>query len=206
VKTKCIPIGPMGANCYVIYCEETKEAAVIDPGGDPSKIIQYLNQNGLKLKYIINTHGHIDHVAGNDQLRDVTGAKLLIHELDAGMLANAKLNLSGFMGFDTTFNPADQLLTDGDSIEVGKIVFEVVHTPGHTRGGICLKADGIVFTGDTLFNCSIGRTDFPGGDFNGIIDSIKSRLLNLPDDTEVHPGHMGSSTIGYEKKHNPFVR
>lgn len=204
--TGCIPVGPMGANCYVIGCEETKEAAVVDPGGEVGKIQDYLQDKGLKLKYIINTHGHIDHIAGNDRLREATGARLLIHELDAPMLEDTRLNLSAFMGFEVSFKPADQLLADGDTIEVGKVKLEVVHTPGHTRGGICLVAEGAVFTGDTLFNGSIGRTDFPGGDFDAIINSIKLKLMALPDDTAVYPGHMGPSTIAYERKHNPFLR
>lgn len=160
---ECIPVGPMGANCYVVACNETKEAAVIDPGGDVDKILDYLKKKDLALKYIINTHGHIDHVAGNDRLREATGAMLLIHELDANMLENTKLNLSAFMGFSTKFRPADRLLVDGDKIEIGKVQLNVIHTPGHTRGGICLNAGEAVFTGDTLFNGSIGRTDFPGG-------------------------------------------
>ncbi len=203
---ECIPVGPMGANCYVVACNETKEAAVIDPGGDVDKILDYLKKKDLALKYIINTHGHIDHVAGNDRLREATGAMLLIHELDANMLENTKLNLSAFMGFSTKFRPADRLLVDGDKIEIGKVQLNVIHTPGHTRGGICLNAGEAVFTGDTLFNGSIGRTDFPGGDFDAIINSIKTKLLSLPDDTTVYPGHMGESTIAYERKYNPFLR
>jgi len=196
----------MGANCYVIGCEKTKEAAVIDPGGDVDKIIDNLNDQGLTLKYIINSHGHFDHIAGNDKLREATGAELLIHELDGEMLENAKLNLSSFMGFNKQFRPADRLLQDGDSVKVGEIKLQVLHTPGHTRGGISLFTEGAVFTGDTLFNGSIGRTDFPGGDFEALISSIKSKLLSLSDDTGVYPGHMGHSTIAYERKYNPFLR
>ncbi len=204
--TECIPVGPMGANCYVIGCEETKESAVVDPGGEVNKILAYLKDKGLNLKYIIDTHGHIDHIAGNDKLREATGAKLLIHELDAPMLSDTRQNLSAFMGFEVSFKPADQLLSDGDTVEVGKVKLEVIHTPGHTRGGICLITAGAVFTGDTLFHGSIGRTDFPGGDFATIINSIKQKLMSLPDDTAVYPGHMGLSTIAYERKHNPFLR
>ncbi len=203
---ECIPVGPMGANCYVVGCEETKEAAVIDPGGDVEKILDYLKNHGLTLKYVINTHGHIDHIAGNDKLRDATGAKLLIHEQDAPMMEDTKLNLSSFMGFSVKFKPADRLLTDGDTVEFGNVKLNVLHTPGHTRGGICLAADGAVFTGDTLFNGSIGRTDFPGGDFDSIINSIKNKLMSLPDDTAVYPGHMGHSNIAYERKNNPFLK
>lgn len=203
---KCIPVGSMGANCYIIGCEETKEAAVIDPGGDVKVIVAQLKQMGLNLKYIINTHGHIDHIAGNDELREATGAKLMIHELDAPMLVQARGNLSGMVGRSMEFKPADTLLTDGDVIQVGTVKLDVLHTPGHTRGGICLSSEGAVFTGDTLFNESIGRTDFPGGSYTDIINSIKSRLMPMPDETAVYPGHMGDSTIGYERKYNPFLR
>ena len=203
---KGIPVGFMGANCYVVGCEKTKEAVVIDPGGDVARIRMYLDEQGLTLRYIIDTHGHVDHIAGNDELREATGAKILIHEADAAMLGDAKQNLASFMGFAKTFDSADELLTDGDTIEFGEIKLEVLHTPGHTRGGISLKAEGAVFTGDTLFNGSIGRTDFPGGDFDTIINSIKTKILTLPDDTEVYPGHMGQSTVGTERRYNPFLR
>ena len=203
---KCIPVGFMGANCYVVGCTKTKEAAVIDPGGDVAKIKAYLDEQGFTLKYIINTHGHVDHIAGNDKLKEATGAKVLIHEMDAAMLGDAKMNLASFMGFSTTFEPADELLTEGDTVIVGEVKLEVLHTPGHTRGGISLKTEGAVFTGDTLFNGSIGRTDFPGGDFDTIINSIKTQIMPLPDDTEVCPGHMGQSTIGNERQNNPFLK
>lgn len=203
---ECIVVGALGANCYIIGCEESGEAAVIDPGGDSDKIKGVLDKKNLKLKYIIDTHGHIDHIAGNDKLRDATGAQVLIHELDAEMLGDSMLNLSELMGFANEFKPADRTLNDGDIVEVGKVKLEVLHTPGHTRGGISLAADGAVFSGDTLFNVSIGRTDFPGGNYETIINSIKTKLMPLPDETPVYPGHMGSSTIGYERKHNPFIR
>ena len=203
---ECIPLGGMGANCYVVACEETKETLVIDPGGDPAQVLKFAQKHGLNVKYIVNTHGHIDHIMGNNQLKEAAGAKVMIHEMDADMLPNASLNLSGYIGGQIAQDPADQLLTDGDTVEFGKIKLEVLHTPGHTRGGICLKGDGVVFTGDTLFAGSIGRTDFPGGSFEDIINSIKTKLLPLSDDTAVYPGHMQESTIGQEKKYNPFLR
>ncbi|WP_418792258.1 MBL fold metallo-hydrolase [Phosphitispora sp. TUW77] len=203
---KGIPVGPLGANCYVVGCEKTKEAVVIDPGGDVARIRMLLAEQGLSLKYIIDTHGHIDHIAANDDLREATGAKILIHEADSGMLGDSKLNLASFMGFSTTFKPADKLLTDGDFIEFGELKLEVLHTPGHTPGGISLKAEGAVFTGDTLFNGSIGRTDFPGGDFDTLINSIINKLLALPDDTNIYPGHNSQSTVEAERKFNPFLR
>ena len=206
MKINCIPLGHLGANCYVIECEETKKAAVIDPGGDPSEVLAYLKDEGLSLEYIVDTHAHMDHVAGNDPLRDATGAKLLIHRMEADTLNGPRPHISPNMGFPTKFKLPDRLLEEGDIIEVGKIKLEVLHTPGHTKGGICLVTDGAVFTGDTLFNCSIGRSDFTGGNYEDLITSIKTKLLKLPDETIVLPGHMGESTIGYERKHNPFLR
>lgn len=203
---ECIPLGGMGANCYVVACKDTKEALVIDPGGEPGPVLSFVEKNGLTVKYIVNTHGHIDHIMGNDLLKQATGARVLIHELEAEMLVNPKLNLSGFVGGSIKLAPADQLLTEGDTVEIGKVSLEVVHTPGHTRGGICLKGDSAVFTGDTLFAGSIGRSDFPGGSFEDLINSIKTKLLTLPDDLAVYPGHMQDSTIGQEKKYNPFLR
>lgn len=206
MEIKSMPVGPMGANCYIVSCSETKETAVIDPGGDAGKILRHLQNSGLKLKYIINTHGHIDHIEANEELRDKTGAKLLIHEQEAQLLEDSNLNLSAFMGAPITQKPADQLLREGDEIVLGEVKLKVLHTPGHTKGGISLVTEGAVFTGDTLFAGSIGRTDFPGGSFDEIIDSIKRKLLVLPDNMQVYPGHMGTSTIAQEKKYNPFLR
>lgn len=203
---KSIVVGSFGANCYVVGCEETKEAVVIDPGGEVNLILDELKGKGLKVKYIVNTHGHIDHIGGNDELREATGAQVMIHEQDASMLTEPKLNFSGMMGRQEGFKAADTLLKEGDVIEFGTIKLKVLHTPGHTKGGICLLTDGLVFTGDTLFNESIGRTDFPGGDYDSIIKSILEKLMTLPDETIVYPGHMGDSTIAHERKHNPFLR
>lgn len=202
----CIPIGHLDANCYVIGCEETKQAAVIDPGGDTAEVQSYLKDMGLSLQYIFNTHAHMDHCAGNDQLREATGAKLVLHRLEADVLSGPRPYFPPSMGFPTEFKPADRLLEDGDIIEVGKIKLKVLHTPGHTQGGMCLVTDGVVFTGDTLFHGSIGRTDFPTGNYDDIIISIKTKLFTLPDETVVYPGHMDKSTIGFERKYNPFFR
>ncbi len=203
---KGLEINTMGTNCYIVGCEETKEVAVIDPGGNPRGIVRFLQQEGLKAVYIINTHGHIDDIGGNRGVKEATGAKILIHEDDAKMLVNPMSNFSFLMGSRVTSPPADQFLRDGDIIKIGNTVeLEVIHTPGHSPGGICLKTDNIIFVGDTLFYGSIGRTDFPGGSYHQLIKSIKERLLCYDDDVVCYPGHGPATTIGFERQHNPFL-
>jgi glyoxylase-like metal-dependent hydrolase (beta-lactamase superfamily II) len=189
---KCFKVGWLSTNCYVVGCEETKEAAVIDPGleseAEAEPILEYIKQNGLHVKYIINTHGHPDHIAGNTLIKEQTGAPILIHENGTERVQ------------------ADKILHDGDVIKVGNYKLVVLHTPGHTPCGISLLGDNIVFTGDSLFAGSIGRTDFPGGSFQQLIQSIKTKLLPLPDSFTVYPGHESSTTIGDEKNCNPFLQ
>lgn len=200
-----LPVGPMESNCYIIGCEETKEAAVVDPGFEGNRILDRLQQLGLNCKQIILTHGHVDHISALGQVHRATGAKVLIHEKDADMLTDSGKNLSMFMGSGVQYKDADRMLKDNDKIKVGNVELEVIHTPGHTPGGICLKTGDVVLTGDTLFAGSVGRSDFPGGSHSTLINSIKTRLLDFPDDTRVCPGHGPESTIGAEKKHNPFL-
>lgn len=202
---KAFTVGQMGVNCYLLGCEETKEAIVIDPGGDAQLIIEELEQNDLKLKAIINTHGHIDHIGANEELKSATQAQLLIHEQDALMLEDPKKNLSVFIGGAVSQKPADRILKDGDNIEIGTIILEVMHTPGHTLGGICLKLDNLLFSGDTLFAEGIGRSDFPGGCHETLLSSIKTKIMMLPNETKVYPGHGPDTTIGYERENNPFL-
>ncbi|MBZ4655349.1 MAG: Hydroxyacylglutathione hydrolase [Peptococcaceae bacterium] len=200
-----LPVGPIEANCYIVF-DESKEAMVIDPGAEGQKIFQEIEKHGLKVKYIVNTHGHGDHIGANQKLKELTGASILIHELDGPMLTDGAKNLSIYMGKNISQPAADQLLKDGDVLQVGKMRFTVLHTPGHTRGGICLLAGDVCFTGDTLFDGSIGRTDLPGGSYPELINSVKTKLFTLDDKIVVYPGHGPDTTIGREKAYNPFFR
>ncbi|QGT99114.1 MBL-fold metallo-hydrolase superfamily [Candidatus Syntrophocurvum alkaliphilum] len=201
-----LQINHMGVNCYIVGCEETKEVAVIDPGGNPKGIVNFLKDNELKAVYIINTHGHIDHIGGNSGVKERTNAKILIHENDAEMLTNSVANFSFLMGDKVTSPAADEFMEDGDVIKIGNTVeLEVIHTPGHSTGGVCLKCGDVIFVGDTLFQGSIGRTDFPGGSHKELIQNIKDKLLCYEDEVVAYPGHGPATTIGFERKNNPFL-
>lgn len=205
MEFKRLPLGIYQANCYVLHDEKTGETAVIDPGGEFPVLKDYIESRNLKVKYIILTHGHGDHIGALRELKDYTGATVCIHSGDHEMLRSSRMNLSSEMGFAPVEMTADQLLKDGDVLELGSTRLNIIHTPGHSPGGICIYCEGSLFSGDTLFACSIGRTDLTGGSYNQIIASIKNKLLLLPDDTAVYPGHGPSSTILTEKKRNPFL-
>lgn len=202
---KKLEVGFIQANCFIIADEKTKDCAIIDPGGNARDILRVLEKNEFNCKYIINTHGHIDHTFDNKKIKEATKAPLLIHKLDKDMLCSPSKNFSSFIGFIFKSPPADKLLEDGDKIKLGKFEITVLHTPGHTPGGICLKVENVVFTGDTLFAGSVGRTDLPGGSWEQLLKSIEDKLLVLPDDTIIHTGHGPSSTIGDERRTNPFL-
>lgn len=203
---KKLEVGPIMANCFILGCENTKEAAVIDPGDDADRILMTLANENLTVKYLVNTHGHFDHVGANKRMKEVTGAPLAIHTEDVPMLSQLSRSAASF-GLAAENSPEpDLLLHDGDTVTFGDITLKVIHTPGHSRGGICLYTKGHLFAGDTLFAGSIGRTDLPGGDYDTLIASIKEKLLALPDDTVVFTGHGPETTIANEKRMNPFLR
>jgi glyoxylase-like metal-dependent hydrolase (beta-lactamase superfamily II) len=205
VIIKKLEVGPVMANCYVLGCEKTKDAVVIDPGDETSRILLALADAKLKLKYILNTHGHFDHVGGNKAMKAATGADILIHPSDAPMLQHLTMTSAMFGLHVDNSPPADRLIKDGDEIQFGEFTVKVIHTPGHTPGGVTFQIGKRLFAGDTLFAGSIGRTDLPGGHFNTLISSIKDKLFTFDDDTEVYTGHGPETTIGNEKRYNPFL-
>ena len=202
---KELAVGPLMANCFICGCAKTKEAVVIDPGGDADMILRALADDALTVKYIINTHGHFDHVSANGKIKDATGAEILIHPLDAPLLGSLSSN-AAFFGISVENSPpCDRTIEEGDTISFGDITLSVIHTPGHTPGGISLFTNGVVFVGDALFAGSIGRTDFPGGDFNTLILSIQTKLFKMDDTVKVLSGHGPETSIGRERRYNPFV-
>lgn len=204
MKIIIMPVGPIEANCYIVFDEKTKECMVIDPGDEGNRIFEEIEKQSLTVKYIVNTHGHGDHIGANRYLKEKTGAELLIHEEDAPMLTDPAKNMSLYMGANINKPAADRHLHEGDILEIGSAKFTVLHTPGHTKGGICLLGKEVCFTGDTLFQFSIGRTDLPGGSYNEIITSIETKLLTLDEKITVFPGHGPQTTIAKEKANNPF--
>lgn len=203
-----LELGAIGTNCYLLADKAANEMAVIDPAGDFGLLKKVVEATEHKVKYIINTHGHWDHIGANADLAEMTGAPLLIHAADAD-----KLQLGGDPSFRQKYKPstADRLLADGDELPLGAYKLRILHTPGHTKGGVCIVVSGdggdeLVFAGDTLFRLSIGRTDLPGGDFDELISSIRNKLLVLPDDLPVFPGHGEHTFIADEKQYNPFLR
>jgi len=203
---KGLMVGLLEVNCYILGDEETKEAVVIDPGGDEDKILEALKYAELNLKYIIDTHGHFDHVDANQPLKEATGAKIAIHEADAQMLSQPSAEAMFFTGNRVRVSQADLLLKEDDLISFGPYRLKVLYTPGHTPGSISLVLEGFpyVYVGDLLFAGSIGRTDFPGGSFDNLIQAVRTKIFPLGDRYAVYPGHGPVTTVGQERKYNPF--
>jgi hydroxyacylglutathione hydrolase len=207
VIVETLPVGLLQANCYLVGCEETHQAAVIDPGGDARVILGAAKRRGLSIAYVLNTHGHFDHVDANAAIVEATGAPLAIHPLDRPLLeSSGGAAIFGLQG--NTSPPPDRELQDGDEVEVGTLRFQVLHTPGHTPGHVCFyEADvGVLFDGDVLFRRGVGRADLPGGNWNQLMNSIRQVLFHLPDETVVYSGHGTPTTIGEEKRLNPWLQ
>lgn len=212
MKVRTLHVGPLQACCHLVAPAEWPEAAVIDPGGDADYILEQLRYRKLAPRHILLTHGHIDHIEAVAALkRAFPEAQVAIHAADAAMLRDADAALASWIGIPFEPCEPDRVLADGDTLALGPHSLEVLHTPGHTPGGVCflLRQEGephILFSGDTLFAGGIGRTDFPGGSYSQLLDSIRDRLFALPDDTAVYPGHGEPTTIGEERATNPFLR
>jgi hydroxyacylglutathione hydrolase len=203
---KGLTVGLLEVNCYILGDEVTKEAVVIDPGGDEDEILEVLKYNNFQLKLIIDTHGHFDHVDANQPLKDATGAKIAVHEADAQMLDKPSAEAMFYTGNRLRTSQADILLKENDVLTFGQYRLKVLHTPGHTPGGISLVLEDhpYVYVGDLLFAGSIGRTDFPGGSYDALITAVKTKIFPLGDNYTVYPGHGPVTTIAQERKYNPF--
>ena len=202
MKIKHFVVGMISTNCYIVINEETKEAIVIDPAHRPKQLLEYIKEKGLKVKGILLTHGHFDHIMGIDDFLKIDDIPVYVHEADKETMEDPSLNLSGNYCFkDSVY------LKDGEILCLAGMEFRVIHTPGHTPGCACyyLESDKILFSGDTLFEMSVGRTDFPNSSTKDLIRSVRERLFVLPDEVLVLPGHMGETTIGYEKIHNVYI-
>lgn len=206
---KQLTVGSMAVCCYVVGCEETKKCCIIDPGGNEEMILSLCRSEGLSVEAIICTHGHPDHVCGNGKIKKATGASILMHQADAEFFARPEvIDYFSMLGLPPS-PPVDRTVSDGEEIAIGTLNLKVLHTPGHTPGGICLYAAPHLFTGDTLFVEGLGRTDFPGGDMNQLLTSINEKILTLPAETVVWPGHGyggARSTVGAEAENNPYLK
>ena len=206
MKYEMIVVGPLQTNCYLVYCEETSECAVIDPGAEPDLIFQAVSSKGLKPVALINTHGHVDHVGANKDIKEKYDIPLMMHEADAPMLKSILQSGLGLMLGAKNSPPPDSLLEENDEVKIGNSTLKIFHTPGHSPGSLILLTDSFLISGDTLFCMGVGRTDLPGGSWTTLINSINEKIFIHPDDTIVLPGHGPSTTIGQEKSGNPFLR
>ena len=204
---KTLVVGPLDVNCYLLWSGPEKLGVVVDPGGDVEEIEKAVRSEGLSVRYIINTHGHFDHVGGNGELSEALDVPVAIHPADVPLVEGAHIQ-GGHMGVPTAEQPSPSVaLEDCGEIRAGELVVKILHTPGHSPGGVCLyvEDEGVLITGDTLFAGSVGRTDLPGGSFDALMASIREVILPLGDEVRIFPGHGSSSTIGEEKEINPFI-
>ena len=205
MKYELVVVGALETNCYLVYCEETRACAVIDPGADPERIIAAVADLELKPAIVINTHGHVDHIGANSDIVRKYGVPLGIHGADTEMLqVSDYIELSLLLGAKNSPAP-DRLLAEGDEIAFGRTSLRVIHTPGHTRGSVAFVHGGLLFSGDTLFCGGVGRTDLPGGSWKDLDRSIRERILTLPEETVVLPGHGPRTTVGQERSSNPIL-
>ena len=206
MKIVNIPTGMLQANTYLVCDETSRLGFIVDPGGYSRELKNIIEKNDIQIQYIVLTHGHGDHIGGvQEHLRDFPDAKVVCSRAEEKMLLDPELNEAHHFGPEKVSFKPDILVDDGDTLTVGNMTMKFIMTPGHTEGGMCILVDDVLFSGDTLFCRSIGRTDLAGGDFKTLMESIKNKLFLLPDETQVLPGHMGTTTIGFEKEHNPFV-
>jgi hydroxyacylglutathione hydrolase len=201
-----LTLGLFGVNNFIIHSSSSSKAILIDACEDSQSILNKISELNLELVYLINTHGHGDHIAGNAEIIRQTGAQLMIHPLDEPYLSDPQLNLSTWLGAKLESPPSDRLLNEGDMVELDDIQLKVLHTPGHTPGNITLVSGDVAFVGDVIFRESIGRTDFPGSSHHQLIETIRTKIYTLPDNTTLYNGHGPETTVGHEKKYNPFVR
>lgn len=200
-----IEVSPFQVNCYLVWNDEDKNGVIIDPGDEDELILEHIEKNEIIPKAILLTHGHADHIGAVKPLKKKLDIPLYIGIGDETMLASPSANVSAFFGYEITCPPADHVLKDGDVISFGSLKISVFSTPGHSPGGICFFIENSLFCGDTLFNGSIGRTDLPGGNYQQLIDSIEKSILSLPDDIICYPGHGPKTTVGEERRSNPFL-
>jgi hydroxyacylglutathione hydrolase len=205
---KMLAVGAFAANCYVVGSSSSKEGMIIDPGGDADTIMGTVQKAELSIAIIVITHAHMDHVGALREVQQKTNAQFAIHEAEKGFVFSTPVRMLTSLGVSPVKSPPrpDRLLKDGDMIDLGDLHFEVLYTPGHSSGGICLSGHGVVFSGDTLFKLGIGRTDFPGMSHERLMKSIREKLMVLPDETIVYPGHGPATTIGDERRGNPFLQ